>query len=371
MAEPRRPQAPARPTPPARRTAAQGSKARTSAAKPRSSAKPQSDAPGRGLSDAAAKVTDRARRAGRSVTRAASSARDASRSPAREDVRQAAPRASSTLAAHRPDASGTSVPTPWAKVAAHSATNVTNRMQERLRERRTAHTRLLAVRWGKRAAVLLGAVAVVWLVLMSPVFAFDPAKVEATGFGSVVDEADVESVIAAHEGTSLALLDTSGIESAIEDLVGVRDVSVERVWPAGLLVTIESSEPVAAIPRVNGGFVLVDDRGDAVDSAKQPPESLPVVTIPLEEGETRILTGVLAVIDELPVSLRERVEGVEAETEDSIHFVLRDGPTVEWGSGEDSALKAEVLQVLLDSEDAANADVIDVSAPSLPITKSE
>ncbi|MDN4479516.1 cell division protein FtsQ/DivIB [Demequina muriae] len=375
MAEPRRPQAPARPAPPR-----QGSPRAANTGRPRAGA----DAPARRSPGAAATFAERAREAGRSIVRTSGKAADktsrsraggaakaSTRATARTDVRRASPRASSTLAAHRPDPGTSPVPTPWAKVAAGSASTVTTRMQERLRERRTAHTRLLAIRWGKRAAIALGAFGAVWLVLLSPLFAFDAQKVEASGFGSVVDAAQVDEVIAVHDGTSLAMLDTRGIESAIEALVGVRDATVLRVWPAGLRVEIESSEPVAAIPRDGGGFVLVDDRGEPVDSAKEPPAQLPVVTIPITSGETRILDGVLGVIDELPLALRDRVEGVEAETEDSIHFVLRDGPSIEWGSGEQSALKAEVLQVLLDSPEASKADVIDVSAPSLPITRAE
>ncbi len=298
--------------------------------------------------------------------------RPAPRGGRRERPTDTVPKAatsSSTLAAHRPTAGP--VPTPWAKVATGSAANVTTRMQERLRERRTARTRLLALRWAKRVAIAGAAVGAGWVVLMSPLLEFDAEKMEAVGHGSVVDPAAVESVVAAHNGTSMILLDTGGIAAELEGLVGVRDASVQRVWPAGLRIAIESAEPVAAIPREGGGFVLVDDRGEQVDSAEQPPDHLPVVTIPITSGETRILDGVLAVIDELPVTLRDRVGGVEAKTEDSIQFVLRDGPRVEWGSGEQSPLKAEVLQVLLDSPEASSAAVIDVSAPSLPITRAE
>jgi len=42
---------------------------------------------------------------------------------------------------------------------------------------------------------------------------------------------------------------------------------------------------------------------------------------------------------------------------------------VEWGSAEDNEVKAQVLGVLLESKQARKADVIDVSAPTLPITK--
>lgn len=243
-------------------------------------------------------------------------------------------------------------------------------MQERLRERRTAETRLALLRWAKRLGVVAAAAGVAWLVALSPVFALDPHATEASGFGSVVSPDEVTEVITAHEGTSLALLNTGSLSDEIEQLVGVREVQITRVWPAGLRVEILSSEPVAAIPQ-GSEFVLVDDRGETVDSADEPPRQLPVITIPVGEGSKRILDGVLDVVDEIPVALRDRVEGIEAQTEDSISFVLRDGPRVEWGSGEQSALKAEVLAALLDSTQTDGVDVIDVSAPSLPITNRE
>ena len=228
----------------------------------------------------------------------------------------------------------------------------------------------MALRWGKRLGLVVVAVGALWLVLLSPMFAFNPEQVETSGFGTVVSPAEVAEVITAHEGTSLVMLNTGQISTDIEQLVGVREVHLTRVWPAGLRVEIVSSEPVAAIPQGNA-FVLVDDRGEAVDTASAPPAQLPVITIPVGTGGTRILAGVLDVVDEIPVALRDRVEGIEAQTEDSIRFVLRDGPRVEWGSGEQSALKAEVLAALLDSEQTAGVDVIDVSAPSLPITDGE
>ena len=73
----------------------------------------------------------------------------------------------------------------------------------------------------------------------------------------------------------------------------------------------------------------------------------------------------------MPADLRDRVGDMSASTEDSVTFTLRKGPRVEWGSAENSNLKAQVLAVLLESKQASNAAVIDVSAPTLPITKNK
>lgn len=271
--------------------------------------------------------------------------------------------ASDHPAVSRPERATGTVATPWAKLAATPST-VTTRMEERLRERRSASRRLLTLKWAKRAGVLAGVAGATWLLLLSPVFSFDADNLEASGFGTVVDPAEVQEIVAQSDGKALALVNVGHVQDQLEELVGVREATVERVWPSGLRVTLASSEPVAAIPLADGTFALVDDGGVQVAQAEAAPSDLPILSVPLGEEDSRILDGVIAVVDEMPAELRERIQDIEAQTEDSIHFVLRDGPAVEWGSSEQSALKAEVLLVLL--KDAKDAKVIDVSAPTLP-----
>jgi cell division protein FtsQ len=117
--------------------------------------------------------------------------------------------------------------------------------------------------------------------------------------------------------------------------------------------------------------VLLDDQAVRVAVIEAVPSDVPVVTIPLTGENERILDTVIAVINELPAAVRARVSAVSAATEDSVQFQLRDGPRVEWGSAEQSALKASVLTTILGSAQAQSAAVIDVSAPTLPITRAE
>jgi cell division protein FtsQ len=242
-------------------------------------------------------------------------------------------------------------------------------MTDRLKEKSRARSRL---RWrtsGRRLSYVAAIALVVWVMLWSPVFALNADKVEVTGYGTVVDRDAVQHTLSSFEGTSLLLLNADHVISQLEELQGVREASLERVWPAGMIVTLSPREPVAAIPDGEDSFILVDEEGFDVGTAGAAPEQLPVITVPVGPDNVRVLDAVLDVVSELPVELRERVQGIKAKTEDSVTFALRDGPKVEWGSSEDSALKAEVLQVILESADARNADVIDVSAPTLPITR--
>ncbi|WP_084129973.1 cell division protein FtsQ/DivIB [Demequina sp. NBRC 110055] len=267
----------------------------------------------------------------------------------------------------RKDVGDGTIATPWARVSARLRPDtVTQRLQERLRERRSADRRLFLKRWSIRLGIAAVIAAAVWALLMSPLFAFDDSKVQTSGYGTVVDPTDVEAILAPYAGESLALVNTSHVENQLTELVGVQSAQIEKVWPQGLRVTLTPSEPVAAIPDDEEGFRLVNLAGEQVSSSEEAPADLPVIDIPVGEEHERILSGVLAVVEEIPLELRESVEGVEAETEDSIRFTLRDGPAVEWGSGEDSATKAAVLGVLLADDASKDASLIDVSAPTFP-----
>ncbi|PKQ14857.1 MAG: hypothetical protein CVT68_09695 [Actinobacteria bacterium HGW-Actinobacteria-8] len=137
------------------------------------------------------------------------------------------------------------------------ADTVTHRMRERLAERRRTERRRAAVKWGRYGLAAGVVLLIVWLVLRSPVFSLDPAKVELSGVTPEVDAAAIDTVLAQYEGSSLALLNVPHVADQLRDLVGVQDATVERVWPAGLRVTITPRHPVAAIAS-GGGFVLLD-----------------------------------------------------------------------------------------------------------------
>jgi cell division protein FtsQ len=204
-------------------------------------------------------------------------------------------------------------------------------------------------------------------VWFSPIFALDPAKIDVTIDGPYVDGLAVQAALDPFLGTALPRLDIQTIESAIDAVQGVREATVTRSWPRGLLVAVAVRRPVAAIADAQVGYLYVDSEGVGLATATERPTDLPVVTVPVGEGNSRILAATLAVAGALPPELSSRVEAVRAETEDSVTLFLRDGPRVEWGSGSDSSLKAAVLLVLLQS-DLAGVAVIDVSAPTLPIT---
>ena len=241
------------------------------------------------------------------------------------------------------------------------------RFAERVAMRRRLVRRKVAV----VASVAVALAALAWLLLVSPVLALDAGEVQVSGEGTVVDAEAVRAVVTRHTGTPLPRLDTVALRREVLDVPGVRAAEVARDWPHGLRVTVVSREPVAAVPQTEGaGFALLDMDGIQVGRVDAAPEGLPVISVPLDDPGARAMTAVLTVLQQLPPELALEVAEAAAQTQDPVRLTLRDGAAVEWGSADQGALKARVLTTLRTAEASAGSAVYDVSAPTLPITRS-
>lgn len=252
-----------------------------------------------------------------------------------------------------------------ARVDQHRPPVVSTRLAERLAMQR----RLLRRKVGWTVAALLAAGAVGWTAFFSPVLALDLDEVTVTGQGGVVDTAQVQEVVAEHAGVPLPRLDTVALRRGVLDVPGVRAAEVTRSWPRGLRVTVVARQPVAAVER-DGQFLLLDVEGVQVGRADEMPAGLSLVDVPADDPDARATRAVLAVLQSLPDELAAEVVEASARSQDTVRLVLADGAVVEWGSAEQLALKARVLQTLRGSEVAGSVSVYDVSAPTMPITRS-
>ena len=84
----------------------------------------------------------------------------------------------------------------------------------------------------------------------------------------------------------------------------------------------------------------------------------------MSAGPAAALREAALAISALPESLTLIVEYLQVTTVDEISLFLKDGRQVVWGSSDDSATKARVLQDLLKTK----AQVYDVSVPTQPTT---
>lgn len=241
---------------------------------------------------------------------------------------------------------------------------VSLRLRERLAElrgaRRRARLRTLGIVGGAVALVLLLA----WVVVFSPLLAFKLDELSVQGTSEYVTKADVSAIMAAHDGTPLLRLDTREIARELEEKHAVKNVEFEREWPSGVTVKITPREAVAATP-TKGGFRVLDGEGVELATVTEPVAGLPVIKLTDSDDQLAdSIVAVLHVMDALPPQIRERVTDVGARTASDVHFTLDNGAKVIWGSDEDSELKAEVLEMLLEQP----AKIYNITTPLTPIT---
>lgn len=262
-----------------------------------------------------------------------------------------------------------------------------------------ARDRFVRRRWRGRLSRWRGLLAVVvvagvtvgagWLVLWSDVLDVD--EVAVTG-ASVVRQDEVEEVAAVPPGAPLARVDLNGVASRVERLPAVASAAVTRSWPGTVTIEVTEREAVAVVEE-DGSYRGMDATGTLFRRYGSPPTDLPLVRstdladapedaegdrnrddagamgdgpagIEVRASHDDALREVALVIEALPADLAPEVDHVEFSSLDSILLVLSDGSQVQWGSAEQSDLKADVLETLM----TIPATTYDVSVPGLPTT---
>jgi cell division protein FtsQ len=121
----------------------------------------------------------------------------------------------------------------------------------------------------------------------------------------------------------------------------------------------------AAVPD-DSGYVLLDASAAPVVKVDQPPEGLPVIDVPLTDGNRRTVEAVLRVAASLPQWLSSQITTIGAETEDTVSFTLASGVVVIWGDSSEVGVKAAAVEILLTQPDVQS---IDVTAPGFPVVR--
>jgi cell division protein FtsQ len=239
--------------------------------------------------------------------------------------------------------------------------------RQRDAERSGALRRARRRRAGRLALTVTAVAGVVWAGWFSPLFGLDKTKIAVVGAAGSVDVASVRGALASYVSTPLPRLDPGAMSTAVESLEGVRSATVTRQWPNGVRVLVTPRVAIAALPGAAGAYVLVDAAGVPVGEPVADPGKLPVVDVGVGADHARALDAVVSVLASMPTALGQRVQSAGAQTEDTVEFTLGDGTKIVWGSASDTALKAQVVLTMLGSGKFGKV-VIDVSAPTLPVT---
>ncbi|GAB3446216.1 hypothetical protein GCM10027517_28140 [Phycicoccus ginsengisoli] len=230
-------------------------------------------------------------------------------------------------------------------------------------QRRAAEVRRRPLRlWAWAAGALAVAALLVWLVAYSPVLAV--RSVEVVG----VPDAEVAPITALARvpmGEPLARVDTQAVAARVAERATLADVSIERSWPSTLVIHASPRVPFLVVKNPQGQLKVVDETGVAYAEVTRAPKGVPVVSAASDAALSRdALATAVTVVRVLPDSLQRRVSSVTVSSANLV--TLRVGrTTVVWGGVEEPERKLAIVEALLKGSHA----VIDVSAPSTPVTR--
>lgn len=226
--------------------------------------------------------------------------------------------------------------------------------------RRQWRRRWLAWKNVLAALVVVGLVGgAVWAVWFSALLSVQ--GVEVAGTASLKPQ-QVRRAAGVTLGEPLVSVDLGAVRSRVAALAPVERVEVSRQWPDQVLVEVTERTPIAVID-IGGRLRGLDRHGVVFLDYKKAPPALPLVKTPIGTG-SEALREAAAVVGAMPAELARIIDHVAVETVDGISLELGDGRTVMWGSADDSAQKARVLQALLRQD----ATTFDVSVPGQPTT---
>ena len=252
------------------------------------------------------------------------------------------------------------------------------RAEERPRKERAPLTRARKLLY---TASVLAIIAVLYVVLVffSPLLATQKITVRGA---SLLETTQVEQKLEPLRGVPLTRID----EKKVRELIGqdnvIRSVQVESRPPHELVVTLKERTAVAVVKQGDTYHTVDSDGVSLLESATQPDTSVPLVRFsgddPQASAEFRTISTALSA---MPSELLAQVKEAGATSTSSITLTLRDNTTVQWGTAEESELKAKVLLSLRQAiakraqeEKSSEAQtqkvtVYDVSAPRVPVTR--
>lgn len=178
-------------------------------------------------------------------------------------------------------------------------------------------------------------------------------KVEVMG-AETLDPAGIQ-VLAGLQGQSMFRLDLEGARKYITKLPRVKGVSLERLWPNGVRITIEERRPWGSW-QVGDARYSIGDEGVILDGPLALEGSPVIVHL---ESERQFLAGervdpgaielAQRLLDSAPRSFGRAVVGLEYRDRDGLTVVLEGGLRATFGDVRDYDYKVTALYVLLET----------------------
>ena len=252
------------------------------------------------------------------------------------------------------------------------------RAEERPRKERAPLTRARKLLYTASALAIIAVLYVV-LVFFSPLLATQKITVRGA---SLLETTQVEQKLEPLRGVPLTRID----EKKVRELIGqdnvIRSVQVESRPPHELVVTLKERTAVAVVKQGDTYHTVDSDGVSLLESVTQPDTSVPLVRFSGDDPQTSAeFHTISTALSAMPSELLAQVKEASATSTSSITLTLRDNTTVQWGTAEESELKAKVLLSLRQAiakraqeEKSSEAQtqkvtVYDVSAPRVPVTR--
>lgn len=245
------------------------------------------------------------------------------------------------------------------------------RIDPRIRERRVA---VLRDAGRRRLRLLLGGLSVVGAIALafgltrSPVFDVDEVRVLGAARTSA---AEIERAGGLAHGPQLADVKPPIVAAKLARLPWVQDAKVVRHWPGTVEVTLVERTPLATVPAAAGGWALVDDTGRVLETMPEPPPGMVQVNAagaPAPGANVPAATlGALGVLDSLPPSLVDRVNGLTVSADGNIDVHAQGLPIISFGPPTAVRPKLVALTTLVARTDLKGVKAIDVRVPTAPV----
>jgi cell division protein FtsQ len=231
-------------------------------------------------------------------------------------------------------------------------------------------------RWPRKLVVLLGLVIVVltagmggYAVLTAGFFRVE--RIEVSGANLVAID-DVERATGALN-KDLFQVDTDAARRRVEQISGVRQASVRRVWPRRVKVFIEERAPVA-VWQVGGVGYSVD--ADGVVLEFQPDYTM--LTIVQTDGARGLVAGdhvdsdavtlATRLRDMVPLLIGQQVQRFEWTQGTGLRLTIDRGPQVLFGDGVGVDYKLQVWRGVMEQARRSKVEVreVDLRSPDRP-----
>ncbi len=223
------------------------------------------------------------------------------------------------------------------------------------------------------AGSVIGAVALVLIVLASPIIGVRKIEIEGAKYVSADLLIAVEKSL---DGKSILTVNTRAAERRLEGDPWVESVRIKSFFPSRLVIEIVERKPVAFYIGVDNRSRVVDPQGRvlAVETG-QPTQYLQITGVGpnLAPGASAgtVYKAAAQLAAGLPDELSERVLNVGVGGPNQLVMTLRTGTLINFGPPVDLQNKLISLLVLLRRQDAKQIISIDLTDPQTPTVKSK